>query len=207
MRNATEKPMPRHRVWYSNSAGLGEPLTTQTYNFFCSFNIIYLYTIHCNRGTLRWQLVVRIASWKALFWASGDVCPGFQSQGGFSDLLIACDKNPELPEWSILGKPLMAFYQLSQASVKFSETFNFGMYVPMVSVKVGKLNLGVGGNDRLFSHPPPPNFYDKLPFKYNLWWIISIEILNMISQIVADEFLQTTLLLKPSIFTDDLCSL
>ena len=53
-------------------------------------------------------------------------------------------------------------------------------YVPMVSVKVGNLNLGVGGNDRLFSHPPS-NFYDKLSFKYNLWWIISIEILNMIS--------------------------
>ena len=40
-----------------------------------------------------------------------------------------------------------------------------------------------------------------------LWWIIGIAILNRISHMVTDKFLLTTLLLKPFIFTDNLCSL
>ena len=46
--------------------------------------------------------------------------------------------------------------------------------------------------------------FTKVPFVAGnpplyLWWIIGIAILNRISQMVTDEFLQTTLLLKPFI--------
>ena len=54
-------------------------------------------------------------------------------------------------------------------------------------------------------------FYEPLLVMTNqplyLWWIIGIAILNRISRMVTDEFLQTTLLLKPFIFTDNLCTL
>ena len=68
----------------------------------------------------------------------------------------------------------------------------------IIMVRPGGLIIMIGCYDK------PPLVVANPP---HLWWIIGIAILNRIFHMVTDEFLQTTLLLKPLIFTDNLCSL
>ena len=101
----------------------------------------------------------------------------------------------------------ITFLQLRWRVAKMKPVKSFhsppSVYAPGVEWNTISVFIHPRGVLRPFYEPPlvvaNPTLY--------LWWIIGIAILNRISHMVTDEFLQTTLLLKPLIFTDNLCSL